>query len=98
MFRNEPLIRCQERKVALLQQSAINRSALIVGVQNLAPIVSWVDLGIEVARKTRAGWTALVPLLSLWQTRKEPSSGFVQRITGAISLARSLAALWKNWR
>ena len=97
MFGNEPLARCQERKATLLQQSAVNRGTLVTAAQNIRPVVSWVDLGLDLAHKTRLGWTALAPLLSVWQTRKDPSSGFVQRITGAVSLARSLLELWKNW-
>ena len=97
MFGNEPLARCQERKAALLQQSASHRRTLILEAQNIRPVASWVDLGIDLARKTRTGWTALAPLFFVWQSRKQSQPGFVQKLTGAVSLARALTALWKGW-
>ncbi len=96
MFGEGQLARCAERKTALLQQSARHRDALIAEAQQLRPVAAWMDLGLDLARKARTGCTALAPLLSLWQTRKQEKSGFMQKLTGGISLARSLAALWKG--
>jgi hypothetical protein len=98
MFGNGQLIRCQQHKAALLEQGATHRSVLAHEARNLCPVAEWVDLGIALARNARAGWTALSPLLSLWQTRKQESSGFIHKLAEAISLARSLATLWKYWR
>ena len=97
MFENGQIARCQQRKSALLQQSATHRRALMTEAQNFRPAAAWVDLGIGVGRKARTGWTALAPLLSCWQTRKKSPPGFVQKLAGAVSLAGSLTALWKSW-
>lgn len=98
MFGNGQLTRCQQRKATLLQQSAPHRRALMTEAQNLRPVAGWVDLGINVARKARTGWSVLAPLHSLRQTREQEPSGVVHKLAEAISLARSIAALWKNWR
>ena len=98
MFGNGRLTHCQQRKAALLQQSANHRRTLMTETQNLRPVAGWVDLGVNVARKARTGWSVMAPLLSPWQTRKQEPSGFVHKLAEAISLARSIAALWKNWR
>ena len=82
----------------MLRRSAANRSVLAQEVRNLRPVAAWVDLGIGVARKVRMGWSVLAPLLSQWQTRKQEPSGVVHKLAEAISIARSIAALWKNWR
>jgi hypothetical protein len=96
VFAHGQLTRCLERKAALLQRSASHRSVLVKEAQNLRPVAGWLDLGIAVARKARAGWTALAPVLSLWRTRKQESSGFVHKLAEAISLARTFSAMWKN--
>ena len=98
MFGNGQLTRCQQRKGALLQRSATHRRLLATDAQALRAVAAWMDLGIDVARKGRTGWSVLAPLFSLWQRRKQEPSGFAQKFSGAIALARSLAALWKNWR
>ena len=98
MFGNGQLTRCQVRKAALLQQSAANRLALSREAQSLQPVIAWVDLGVALARKARSALSALTPLLSFWQTGRQDSSGFLGKITGAISLGRSLTELWKSWR
>jgi len=98
MFGNRELTRCQERKTALLRQSTVNRQALTDVAQNLQPVVAWVDLGVALARKARTALSALAPLLSLWSARKSESSGFLGQLAGAVSLGRSIAALWKSWR
>jgi hypothetical protein len=97
MFGNGQLTCCQQHKAALLQQSVTHRSVIAQEAQNLRPVAEWVDLGIAVARKARAGWTALAPLLSLWQTRKQATSGVASKLAGAIAIARSLRAVWKRW-
>lgn len=97
MFGEGQLARCAERKTVLLQQSARHRDALIAEAQQLRPVAAWMDLGLNLARKARTGWTALAPLLSLWQTRKQEKSGFMHKLIGGISLARSLMALWKGF-
>lgn len=98
MFGNRELAGCQARKAALLQQSTVNRQALAEVAQNLQPVVVWVDLGVAVARKVRTALSALAPLLSLWGSRNADSSGLLGKLAGMISLGRSIAALWKNWR
>ncbi len=97
MLENGELIRCRQRKAALLRQSAAHRSALVAEAQNLGPVVAWVDLGIAASQKVRAGWQALAPLLSLWQARRQESDGLIGKLTKGIALARSLSALWKQW-
>lgn len=98
MFGYGQLTRCQVRKADLLRQSAANRLALVEEAQNLRPVVVWVDLGIGVARKVGTAWSALAPLLSLWRTPKQESSGLLGKLAGAVSLGQSFAALWKSWR
>ena len=98
MFGNGQLTCCQQHKAALLQHSPAHRCDLAKDAQTLRAATEWVDLGIDISRKARAGWTALGPLLSLWQTRNQEPSGFIHKLAGAISLACSLTALWKNWR
>jgi hypothetical protein len=97
MFGNGQLTRRQQHKAALLQQSATHRSVLAQEAHKLRPVAEWADLGIAVARKARTGWTALAPLLSLWQARKQGSFGFAWKLAGAIAIARSLTAVWKRW-
>ena len=98
MFRHGELDRCHVRKAVLLRQSAANRLALAREARNLQPVAEWVDLGIALARKARTALSALAPLLSVWSSGKQESSGFVGKIAGAFSLGRSLTALWKSWR
>jgi hypothetical protein len=82
----------------LLRQSTANRQALAEVAQNLQPVIAWVDLGVTFARKARSALSTLAPLLSLWGSRKSESTGFLGKLAGAVSLGRSVAALWKNWR
>ncbi len=96
MFGYGQLTLLQQRKSALLQQCAAHRRALITEAENLRPVAGWMDLGIDVVRKARTGWSVLGPLLSVWQTRKQESSGFVHKLADAFSIARSLTALWKR--
>ena len=96
MFRYGQLTHSQQRKSALLQQSTAHRRALITEADNLRPVAGWVDLGIDVARKARTAWSVLAPLLSVWQARRQESSGFVHKLAEALSLARSLTELWKR--
>lgn len=98
MFGHEQLTRCLEHKAALLQQSAAHRLALLKEAQNLRRASMWVDLGIAAAHKVRAGWTAVAFTLSFRRAREHSPSGFAHKLSGAISLARSLAAIWKNGR
>jgi hypothetical protein len=98
MFGNGQLIHCQQRKAALLQQSAAHRLALMTDAQTLRPVADWIDLGIAVACKVRMGWSVLAPLFSLGRTRKQESSDFVHKLAGAIALARSLMEVWKGWK
>lgn len=98
MFKDEPLIRRQQRKAALLRESAALRLALVREAQELRTAATWVDLGLGVVRGAQAGWTAVAPFLS-WGSRQKPeSAGFVHRLAGAVSLARSIMAVWRNWR
>ena len=97
MFGNGQVTRCQQHKAALLKQSTTHRSVLAQEAQNLRPVAEWANLSIGVTRKARAGWAALAPLLSLWQTRKQGSSGVARKFAGAIAIARSLTAIWKKW-
>lgn len=97
MFENRELNGWRQRKEALLRQSAANRSALMTEAKNLRPIVAWVDLGLSLIRQARAGWEVLAPLLSLWQARKQESSGLIGKIANVIALARQLTAVWKKW-
>lgn len=98
MLGDGQLTRCQVRKAALLRQSAANRQALAEVAHRLRPVAAWVDLGVTVAHQARTALSALTPLLSLWGARKQESTGFVGKIAGAVSLGRSLTALWKSWR
>lgn len=83
------------RKEMLLRASKANRDVLREEARNLQPVVAWVDFGVDVTRKVRAGWTTLFPLLSWWRKGTTDSSGFVDKMTGAVSIVRSLLGLWK---
>jgi hypothetical protein len=98
MFGNEHLISCQRRKAALLQQSAAHRRVLLAEAQNLRPLVGWVDVSLDAARKARTGWTTLAPLLACWRMREHQSPGLIHKLANALSVARSLAALWNGRR
>lgn len=87
-----------QRKATLLRQSAVHRQILVQEARNLRPVAEWVDLGIGVAQRARAVLSALVPLFSLWQMRKQESSGFITKLADAIALGRSITELWKSWR
>jgi hypothetical protein len=95
---NEQLIHCQQRKRALLAESAAHRQALVAEAQNLHSVAAWVDLGIDVAVRARTGWDVLARFVPPWRRRKPEPPGFVQRFAGAVSLTRSLLSLWKSWR
>lgn len=98
MFGIGQLTHCQQRKAALLQRSATHRLALMTDAQNLRPVAEWVDVGISVASKVRMGWSVLAPLVSLWQTRKQEPAGVVHKLAEALSLVRSLTAMWSRRR
>ena len=98
MFGNGQLTDCEQRKAALLRQSAAHRIALTREAQKLRPLASWVDLGIDVVGKARVGWKAVAPLLSWWQVRRNKPSGLIQKAASAISIVRTVTAVWKNWR
>jgi hypothetical protein len=86
------------RKASLLLQSAVHRQTLMKEAENVRPVAGWVDLGIEAARKVQTGWSVLAPLLPLWKTPEHQPSGFIHKVTAAISFARSLTAMWKSRR
>jgi hypothetical protein len=96
VFGNEQLTGYQQRKTALIQESAANRRALVREAQNLRPVFTWVDLGIDVVRKVRGGWSMLTPLLSLWPRRNPDAPSMFQKFAGAISFATSVMAMWKS--
>ena len=96
MFELGQLTRCQERKAVLLRQIARHRRVLIEEAQNLRPVASWVDLGMDLVRKARTGWRALASVLPFWQMRKQPRAGLVQKLTAGILVGRSLWSLWKR--
>ena len=98
MFENRELNAWRLRKEALLRQSAAHRAALMTEAQGLQPVAAWMDLGIAAGQKLRSSWQSLVPLLSLWQARKQESGGLIGKITRGIALACSLAEFWKQWR
>ena len=98
MFGDGQLTDCEQRKAALLRQSAAHRIALATEAQKLRPIASWVDLGIDVAGKARVGWQAVAPLLSWWQVRRNKPSGLIQKAASAISLVRTVTAVWTGRR
>lgn len=98
MFENEPLTQCRQRKAALLLQSATHRLALLAEARNLRPVAGWVDVGLDAARKARTGWNALAPLLACWRMRKQESPDLIHKLTNALSVARSLAAVWNERR
>ncbi len=98
MFGDSELTRWLERKEALLLQSDVHRRALVKDARLLRPAAGWVDLGVDLARKARAGFNSLAPLLSWWGGRKRASSGVLRKMAGVVSVARSVTALWKGWR
>lgn len=98
MFGDEPMTQCRQRKVALLQQSAAHRRVLLAEARNLSAVAGWVDVGIDAARKARTGWSALAPLLACWRMRKHKSPGLIHNLADALSVVRSLAALWNKRR
>ena len=98
MFENRQLTHFQGRKAVLLQKSAAHRREFKTEAQNLRRVAGWMDLGIDAARKARAGGDVMASWLCLRRARKDESAGFTRKLAAAISLARSLPALWKSWR
>lgn len=100
MFDTGQLKACEERKAALLLQSSINRRRLVTEATRLKPLVQWADLGIAWIQKIKAGYSVLGPLVdALW--RPSPTGGLgsvVQRIRGALSIAKSVSAFWSQRR
>ena len=97
MFQDEQLRRCQERKAALIGRNVGYRRALTRDALSLREVAVWVDLGAIAATKLREGWIALAPMRSFWQTQESAKPGFAKRMAAAMSIARSLMALWNNW-
>lgn len=97
MFGNGQLTLHQQRKTVLLERSAARRRELGAAAQTLRTAAIWVDRGIEVASKARDGWAALAPLFSR-SGEGASTSGFSQKLAGAVSVARVLAALFSDRR
>ena len=90
-----------ERKSELLQRSHEHRQVLAAEASKLRPLAEWVDLGVTTARQVRKGWEIAGPLLAAWRGTSAPAadhtpSGAFQKISSAISLVRSIAALWRK--
>jgi len=98
VFKHERLIRCQERKAVLLQRSTAHRLSLAAEAQSLRTAAGWVDNGMAFARKARANWLLLAPLLVLRKKQKRESTGFVHRVVQGISFGRAILSMWRNWR
>lgn len=92
------LARCEARKAELLRQSDANRERLAADAARLRPVAGWVDLGMEVAQKARAGMSILGPLLSLWKLRKQGGTGLTGTLARAFSIGSSIAGLWRSRR
>ena len=100
MFGNRQLESLEQRKAELLKQSAKNRALLQAETPKLQAVAQWVDLGIGVAQKARAGWAALSPWISppgIGAQEPKPV-GFASILRYGISAARSLMGVWKAWR
>jgi hypothetical protein len=61
-------------------------------------VATWLDLGVGVAFKMRAGWSALAPLRAVWNTTSAKPAGVIGRIGKAVLAARFLLMCWENWR
>ncbi len=100
MFGNRSLESLEQRKAELLKQSAHNRAILLAEAPKLRAVAQWVDTGIVVAQKARAGWAALSPWISPPGIGAQGSKpvGFASILRYGISAARSLIGVWKTWR
>lgn len=98
---HETIASLAQRKAELLRRSQEHRQALAAEAAKLRPLTEWVDLGVTTARQVRKGWAIAGPLLAAWRGASAPAadqtpSSTLQRISSAISLVRSVAALWRK--
>lgn len=101
MSAHETIASLAQRKAELLRRSQEHRQALAAEAAKLRPLAEWVDLGVTTARQVRKGWEIAGPLLAAWRGTSAPAadqapSGTFQKISSAISLVRSIAALWRK--
>ena len=87
-----------KRKQALLVRSAAHRGILLRESQNLRRVASYVDLGMDLAGKARAGLGVASALLALRPGKGRESSGWIGKLTRGISVAGSVMGLWREWR
>jgi hypothetical protein len=98
---HETIASLAQRKAELLRRSHEHRQALAAEAAKLRPLADWVDLGITTVKQVRKGWEIAGPLLAAWRGNSDPGavqapSGTFQKISSAISLVRSVAALWRK--
>ena len=98
MLGNGELTHHLARKETLLRASEANRATLNAEATKLREVAAWVDTGIALARKAKTLWSVVAPLISAWRTPKPESPGLFTKLTKGFALARSLTALWRNWR
>lgn len=98
---HETIASLAQRKTELLRRSQEHRQALAAEAAKLRPLAEWVDLGVTTVKQVRKGWEIAGPLLAAWRGASAPAadpapSSTFQKISSAISLVRSIAALWRK--
>lgn len=87
-----------ERKKALLERSAANREILLRESVNLRRAASYVDLGMDLAGKARAGLGVISALFACRTKEGQESAGWLGRLARGVGVATSVMGLWREWR
>jgi hypothetical protein len=96
---NGELIRCRQRKAALLEQSAACRQRLAAQLQPLRPVTEWMDVGLTIGRNVRDLWSGMAPWIlgGLGRLdRTQGTAGRVLKLASALAIGRALAVFWKR--
>ena len=100
MFENGQLRALEQRRLALIRESDKHRAILLAEAPRFRSVASWVDVGIDVAQKARAGWAAVSPWISPpgLTSPLAQAGGIVSKIRYGVSIARSLLGFWRSRR
>lgn len=94
---HETIASLSQRKAELLRRSQEHRQTLAGEAAKLRPMAEWIDLGVTTVRQVRKGWEIAGPLLAALRGHSEQAPGnFIQKISNAIALGRSIATLWRK--
>lgn len=98
MLESRELMVHVRRREQLLARIAEDRGRLREHAEALRPAVAWMDLGLNVARKARAAWATIGPLLKAWGVVQPEAGGWIGRWARGLSMGRSMIAAWRAFR